>query len=326
MTLLIQPWSSPSALGYKSWVPLCNSIWAIHSLPLSEISSLVQSLWWCYLCSHSWAIWDLFLFTILFFSSHFSKSDGDQQIRKRIFLIFQGMSVDLGLWLMSTTSLTPSHQGPAFSSQPQEGIEWCQGWVSCAVSSWGQCKWPSVSWVTDHPSTSLPPLLPKMLFPLFSSFTIIIFWFYFFIYFCPHPEACGILVCWPGIEPTPLHWKLGVLTTGLPGKSHYTHLLDFPFLESHPRLTSCLLMGYTPPLGCPSAQIRLVSQHCALLSSLYLCLFSWPPSDTGQVLWGFYCLFVSFPFHVTSGYHTAWLIISTQQIFPKDMSRWTLIF
>ena len=32
--------------------------------------------------------------------------------------------------------------------------------------------------------------------------------------------ACGILVPWPGIEPMPnLHWKWGVLTTGLPGKS-----------------------------------------------------------------------------------------------------------
>ena len=135
MTLLIQPWSSPSALGYKSQVPLCNSIWAIHPLPLSEIPSPVQSLLRCSLCSHSCATWDSFLFTILFLSSHFSMSDGDQQIKKRIFRIFQGMSVDLGLWLMSTMSLTPSHQCPAFSSQPEEDIEWCQGWVSSAISS-----------------------------------------------------------------------------------------------------------------------------------------------------------------------------------------------
>ena len=216
MTLLIQPWSSPSALGYKSQVPLCNSIWAIHPLPLSEIPSPVQTLLQCYLCSHSWAIWDSFLFTILFLSSHFSMSDGDQQIKNRIFLIFQRMSVDLRLWLMSTTSLTPSYQGPAFSSQPEEGIEWCQGWVSWAISSWRQCKWPSLPWVTDHPSISLPHLLPKMLVPLFSSFTIIIFWFYFFIYFSPHSEACGILVCWPGIKPTPPAleaWSLNHWTT-----------------------------------------------------------------------------------------------------------------
>ena len=30
--------------------------------------------------------------------------------------------------------------------------------------------------------------------------------------------TCGILVCQPGIEPLPLRWKHGVLTTGLPGK------------------------------------------------------------------------------------------------------------
>ena len=38
-------------------------------------------------------------------------------------------------------------------------------------------------------------------------------------FFGLHRAACGILVSQPGIEPTPLQWKLGVLTTGLPGKS-----------------------------------------------------------------------------------------------------------
>ena len=31
--------------------------------------------------------------------------------------------------------------------------------------------------------------------------------------------ACGILGPQPGIEPVPLHWQLGVLTPGPPGKS-----------------------------------------------------------------------------------------------------------
>ena len=35
----------------------------------------------------------------------------------------------------------------------------------------------------------------------------------------PCRTTCGILVPQPGIEPTALRWKLGVLTTGLPGKS-----------------------------------------------------------------------------------------------------------
>ena len=37
--------------------------------------------------------------------------------------------------------------------------------------------------------------------------------------------SCGMwdLVPWPGIEPGPLHWEHGVLTTGPPGKSPYTN-------------------------------------------------------------------------------------------------------
>ena len=34
-----------------------------------------------------------------------------------------------------------------------------------------------------------------------------------------HYEACGILVPWPGIKPTSLHWKCSALTTGPPGTS-----------------------------------------------------------------------------------------------------------
>ena len=36
---------------------------------------------------------------------------------------------------------------------------------------------------------------------------------------CCDLEACGILVPFPGIEPTPLALEGKVLTTGLPGKS-----------------------------------------------------------------------------------------------------------
>ena len=39
------------------------------------------------------------------------------------------------------------------------------------------------------------------------------FFFFFFL------AACGISVPWPGVDPCPLHWKHGVLTTGPPGKS-----------------------------------------------------------------------------------------------------------
>ena len=40
-----------------------------------------------------------------------------------------------------------------------------------------------------------------------------------FIYFWLRGVACRILVPQSGIEPMPLQWKLGVLTTGPPEKS-----------------------------------------------------------------------------------------------------------
>ena len=39
-------------------------------------------------------------------------------------------------------------------------------------------------------------------------------------------------VPWPGIEPGPLQWKLGVLATGSPGKSWYSFLTCWDFLFS----------------------------------------------------------------------------------------------
>ena len=39
-------------------------------------------------------------------------------------------------------------------------------------------------------------------------------------FFWPPGEGCRILVPWPGIELTPLHWKLWVPTTGPLGKSN----------------------------------------------------------------------------------------------------------
>ena len=49
--------------------------------------------------------------------------------------------------------------------------------------------------------------------------------------FRPRCAACGILVPQPeGSNPCPLHWELGVLTTGLPGKSPVTQILVSLFL------------------------------------------------------------------------------------------------
>ena len=38
-------------------------------------------------------------------------------------------------------------------------------------------------------------------------------------FFWPCNPDCGILAPWPGIEPMPLKWKCGGLTSGLQGKS-----------------------------------------------------------------------------------------------------------
>ena len=53
----------------------------------------------------------------------------------------------------------------------------------------------------------------------------------FSFFFQPHCAACGILVPDQGSKPYPLHWKCGVLTPGLPGKSpkhsfYQRHLLQ----------------------------------------------------------------------------------------------------
>ena len=44
------------------------------------------------------------------------------------------------------------------------------------------------------------------------------FFFLSFFLFWLRCLTCGILVYQPGIEPLPLQWKYGVLTTGLPEK------------------------------------------------------------------------------------------------------------
>jgi len=40
-------------------------------------------------------------------------------------------------------------------------------------------------------------------------------------FFFGHPAACWILVPWPEIEPCPLQWKHGVLTTRLPYRAFF---------------------------------------------------------------------------------------------------------
>ena len=61
-----------------------------------------------------------------------------------------------------------------------------------------------------------------------------------FIYFLAIPRGTGILVLWPGIKPTPLHWKLEVLTTRPPG-SPYTWI--FSMWGEWGPVTPCTVQG-----------------------------------------------------------------------------------
>ena len=57
-------------------------------------------------------------------------------------------------------------------------------------------------------------------------------------------STCGILVPWPGIEPGHPQWKLGVLTTGLPGNSPSRKVYEPQILETKPQL------WFHPPAIC----------------------------------------------------------------------------
>ena len=78
-------------------------------------------------------------------------------------------------------------------------------------------------WLTDYINIDLKfritgfELWPKYMF----NGTICIPGFFFW----PCPEACVILVPWPGLNPHPCQWKQGVLTTGPPGNSPMPFLI-----------------------------------------------------------------------------------------------------
>ena len=59
------------------------------------------------------------------------------------------------------------------------------------------------------------------MFPAKTCFTELVFFFFF--PFCRD----GILAPQPGMEPEPLQWKWEVLTTGLPGISQESVLIEF---------------------------------------------------------------------------------------------------
>ena len=80
--------------------------------------------------------------------------------------------------------------------------------------------------------------------------------------FWPCCVAWGILVPWPGIEPVPLPWKRGVLTTGPPGKSWIV-----PFLSCVHRENICVIPVYCLKFMALAHVLKCCSLH---LQSLYV--------------------------------------------------------
>ena len=120
----------------------------------------------------------------------------------------------------------PSIQQPTWNL-PLEGVFWA------SQSQRDLPTPPCKVWITVTGSPFLTPSSPMLqsLHPPVSNSLI----FLSFFFFWPPLAACGILLPQPGIEPMPLQWKHGVLTTGPLGKSFnisWIWILLFPLLLS----------------------------------------------------------------------------------------------
>ena len=62
---------------------------------------------------------------------------------------------------------------------------------------------------------------------------------FFFFFSRPHSTPCGILVPRPGMEPGPRQWKHQILTTGQPGNSRISFIL-----QSNPKVRVLLSQLY----------------------------------------------------------------------------------
>ena len=79
-------------------------------------------------------------------------------------------------------------------------------------------------WASHLPSTYMCSSTGKQQMCLLNQFCFVLFCF---LTFWPHCVPCRILVPWPGIEPMPLQWKHGFITTGPPGMSQEVVLTLF---------------------------------------------------------------------------------------------------
>ena len=82
--------------------------------------------------------------------------------------------------------------------------------------------------------------------------------------------ASGILVPWSGVEPAPLHWQCGVLTTGPPGKSLGVRYLTQRLTHNKCSINDAYLSRNREsvvPEGC--------TQYCRNIKTAHLAQLQW---------------------------------------------------
>lgn len=102
---------------------------------------------------------------------------------------------------------------------PCSGWEWAEG-RQAVPGLLGCGKQHACPWVSAASSRSF-------LHSLIHSFILFYYNFLNFILFWLHLKTYGILALQPRIEPMLLAFKGGVLTTGLPRKSHHSFIYAF---------------------------------------------------------------------------------------------------
>ena len=88
---------------------------------------------------------------------------------------------------------------------------------------------------------SVHHLLPQ---PTIKTFFMLSSQLYIF-FFLPCCMASGISVLLPRITPMPLHWKHGVLTTGLPGESLLHFLWNLIWVKYHQEIKKVMWWKFT---------------------------------------------------------------------------------
>ena len=132
----------------------------------------------------------------------------------------------------------------------------------------------------------------------------------FFFFLATPPSMWDLLAHWPGIKPSPLHWKHRVLTTGLPGKSLIL-FLDFCF-------TCSLLVNCT---SSSVAYFHILFLTTFLVRSSLISLSKISDSPTFYLLTSFFLLLLPITTYIVS--YTSLCFLSLKQVISN---KWTIIY